>query len=242
MQMLNTLDGARGLISRFWLSGSLIAAIVTPLPANAEPIHVRVKSFIAAVNLTDPTQFDSANSCSERFNAFAVNCTLWGGENPADGELDSGQFRLWSQVLVEAQCNANKVTKWKIAGLTTSFGKEAFFQTSGNVSKPLSVSPSPGSSAAVDRVEFGYRVRGQPLAAVNSALAAARPRTCTFIWHEVNGLLTCVGGNPVVKTTVKGSGFPSHRVWIDGTKTSDVPQGAFKKLWDCDSIDSTSVR
>ncbi|MHB8268866.1 hypothetical protein [Bradyrhizobium sp.] len=242
MQVLNAFGSARRSIHRFLLAGFLIAAVVNPLAANAEAIQVQVKSFIAAVDLTDQTQFDSANSCSEKFNAFAVNCTLWGGEDPADGEVDSGQFRLWSQVLVDAQCTGNKVTKWKISGLSTSFGKEAFFQTSGNVSKPLSVSPSPGSSAAADRVEFGYRVRGQPLPPVNTALAAARARTCTFIWHEVSGSLSCVGGNPVVKATVKGSGFPSHRAWVDGNKTSDLPQGAFKKLWDCDPIDPTSVR
>jgi len=223
-------------------AAGLIALLLVSHVAQAEVIRVQAKSFIAAVDLRDHSQFDSANACGEKFQAFAVNCTLWGGENPKDGNLDTGEFRLWSQVNVDAQCNSNKITKWNFSGITSSFGKEAFFQTSGDVSKRLSTSASPAAASAADRVDFSYKVRGQPIAAVNAALASARPRTCTFIWHEVSGSLTCSNGTPTIRASLAGSGFPSHRVWVNDRKAADLPQGAFKKLWDCDPVDPTSVR
>lgn len=223
------------------LGSVVVGSLVAPI-ALADQITVQAKSFIAKVDLTDPSQFDTASACGERFNAFAVNCTLWGGEDPQDGGVDSGNFRLFSQLNVQATCSGNKVASWSIGGLATSFGKEAFFQTSGNVSKPLQAVPSMSGAVPVNSVDFSYRVRGQPIDRVNQALAAARPRTCTYIWHEVRGSLKCAGGAPTVVASINGSGFPSHRLWIGGDLQKDLPQGSFKLLWQCDPLDPTSVK
>lgn len=210
--------------------------------AKADQITVQAKSFIAKVDLTDPGQFDPASKCAEKFNAFAVNCTLWGGEDPKDGGSDTAEYRLFSELDVQGNCSADKVSSWKIGGLSISFGKEAFFQTSGDVSKPLQVRPSSSGTVATDSVDFAYRVRGQPIDKVNQSMAAARPRTCTYIWHEVHGALRCKGGKPFVAASISGSGFPSHRLWVGGELVKNVAQGPFKKLWDCDPLDPTSVK
>jgi hypothetical protein len=208
---------------------------------------VQAKSFIAPIHfLSDPSQ---ADSCLQKVEAFAVDCVLLGGENPADGNLDSGNFRLLSQLNVEAQCDSNKIAKWRFfspstsSGPSTSFGKEAFFQTSGDLSKPLTTSPMPVGASTADRVDFNYRVRGHPIGPVNLTMALAKARTCTYIWHEVTGSLTCSNGSPHVNVVgFTGSMFPSHRLWINGEKVLDIPQKQFKNLWDCDLADPTSVR
>jgi hypothetical protein len=219
-------------------SGSSICTKGTGRPTT---ISVQAKSFIAPIHfLSDPSQ---ADSCLQKVEAFAVDCVLLGGENPADGNLDTGNFRLFSQLNVEAQCDSNKIIKWSFSGPSTSFGNEAFFQTSGNLSKPLTTSTVPAGASTADRVDFSYRVRGHPIGPVNLTMALAKARTCTYIWHEVRGSLTCSNGSAHVDGVgFTGSMFPSHRLWINGAKVFDIPQKQFKNLWDCDPVDPTSVR
>jgi hypothetical protein len=230
-------------LSTFPFGPLLVPLLLISNSAAADLITIETKSFIAKVNINDPAQFDIENSCREKFNAFAVNCTLWGGENPSNGEQGTRDFRLWSQVNINTVCISNKVSSYAFSKVNASFGKEAFFQTSGDVVKPLSTNASPtNASSGADRIDFSYRVRGQPIAQVNSALALAKPRTCTFIWHEVSGALTCKDGVAKVTLKLRGSAFPSHRAWVNARLVDNLNQGPFKKLWECDPSDPTSVR
>src|SRR5262249_37902380 len=77
--------------------------------AEAETISIQAKSYIAPVNLLDPNQFDNdAQSCQAAM-AAVVNCGTLLGENPPDGAKSSRNYRLWSEVLVDATCTGNKV-------------------------------------------------------------------------------------------------------------------------------------
>jgi hypothetical protein len=211
-------------------------------PGRAETLVVQAKSFIASVNLLDPAQFDAdAHSC-EAAMAAVVNCgTL--NENPADGTKASKNYRLWSELTIEVTCAANRIATWQLKPVQDDFGSEfIIFSTAGDLSKPLSGSPSNSGTMPVDKVTFSYRLRGRPNVAGNAAMEAVKHRTCTYIWHEVAGTLACQQGQPQVAASLRGSQFPSHRLWVRGTKVAEVPQGPFKDLWICDPADPASVK
>jgi hypothetical protein len=99
---------------------------------------------------------------------------------------------------------------------------------------PLKTVTDPvGPPAAKKKVSFSYGIKGRPNAITLPLFEAIRPRSCTWIWHEVSGDITCKAGKPNVELKLLASKFPSHRVWIDGVKLNDVSQGPFENLWMC---------
>jgi hypothetical protein len=140
-------------------------------------------------------------------------------------------------------CAGNKISSWKFDNVVTDTGKDfALFPASGELVKPLSVNPSTSGSTPVDKLTFSYRMRGQPNAAGILAMQKTKARTCTYIWHDVDGALTCQGGKPVAIAKLKGSAFPTHRVWINDKLSNELPQGPFDNLWKCDPADPVYVR
>jgi hypothetical protein len=212
--------------------------------ATWETVHVQAKSYIARVDLSDLKQFDPGlRMCgSEMFMSFVVTCGTHGGENPADGAKASGNYRLWSNLAADIGCVDNKIAAWDFKPVETGFGKEFWvISTSGEVG-PLQVSPGASGKKANDRITFSYRMRGQPNEMANKTMRAVKPRTCTFIWHEVSGSVVCRDNKPVVEASLRGSAFPSHRLWVQGGKVKEIAEGPFIKLWECDPKDPTSVQ
>src|SRR5262249_13187051 len=144
---------------------------------------------------------------------------------------------------IDVTCSGNRVATWRVGTVQQDFGSEfVIFSTTGNLTKPLSVSPSTAGSNPVERVNFSYRLRGQPNAAGVAVMEAVKHRTCSYIWHEVSGTLTCQQGQPRIVARIGGSAFPSHRLWVRGTKVAEVPQGPFRNLWRCDQSDPSMVK
>lgn len=223
-------------------AGAIAATISWSAISEAETIPIQAKSYIASVNLLDPDQFDSDAASCQAAMAALVNCgTL--NENPADGTKTSGDFRLWSQVLVDARCDGDLVSNWQFKPVEKDFGSEfVIFATSGDLAKPLAVVPSSQGSEPMDSISFNWRLRGQPNSAGVAVMNAVKPRTCSYIWHQVAGTLSCRSGQPIVRANIIGSQFPSHRLWVQGQKVADVQQGPFKKLWQCSPDDPLSVQ
>jgi len=220
----------------------MFAAILGAKLAAAETVLIQAKSYIASVNLLDPNQFDAdARSCQQAM-AAVVDCgTL--NENPPDGTKSSKNYRLWSELAIDVTCSGNKVVAWQLKPVQEDFGSEfVIFSTTGDLSKPLSASPAVSGASSVDRVTFNYRLRGRPNAVGNAAMEAVKHRTCTYIWHEITGALTCQQGQPHVDANIKGSAFPSHRFWARGIRVAELPQGPFKNLWVCDAVDPSLVK
>lgn len=220
----------------------VIWTLVSAVSATAETITVQVKSYISSVNLLDPNQFAPGSRSCQAAMAAVVNCgTL--NENPVDGMKASGDYRLWSEVKIEVDCKGANVSSWNIKPVDRAFGSEfAVFATKGDLSKPLTAKPAKQGNSAIDKVTFQYRLRGQPHTAGIEAMNAVKHRTCSYIWHEVNGSLTCSAGRPIVTADLNGSAFPSHRLWLAGKKEKEMAQGPFKNLWVCDSSDPSSVK
>lgn len=220
----------------------LTAALGPVATASAETLSLQVKSYISSVNLLDPNQFDpDAKSCQAAMAAL-VNCgTL--NEDPPDGKKASKDYRLWSEVTIDATCSGNKLSKWDMKPVQQDFGSEfVIFSTTGNLAKPLTATPALKGSTPTDKVDFGYRLRGQPNQAGIDVMNKVKPRTCSFIWHEVAGTLSCQSGKPVLTANLNGSKFPSHRLWSAGQPIKQNQQGPFKNLWKCSPTDPLMVQ
>jgi hypothetical protein len=218
------------------------------LPVHAETaienrFSIRAKSFIAKIDGTDSSQFDVADPGHvQKLVGFLVNTGVFGGEDPKDGLASSEKFRLHSTFPASVTCAGNKIVKWNLGGLQVEAGKEFGFIAAGaDISKSLSVKPSAMGAVETDRITFSYAMRGQPNEAGNVLMRQVRSRTCTFIWHEVEGTLACRNGKVETNVSLKGSGFPSHRLWVDNALVKDLPQGPFKRLWKCDSLNPVMV-
>lgn len=224
-------------------TAALCVTLLAPAVALAAQVSAQVKSYIKAVNLLDPAQFDPDSKSCQAALAAIVTCGTIGGEDPSSGAKADANYRLWSEIKADVECSANKITKWSFQPLAHDTGKEfVFLQTSGEISPALSASPSLSGMATVDKVTFKYRMRGQPHAEGNKAMSTAKPRTCTYIWHAVEGSLTCSNGQPQLTASIRASGFPSHRLWVNGKRAQEIPQGPFKALWACDATDPTMVK
>src|SRR3954451_15457366 len=57
--------------------------------------------------------------------------------------------------------------------------------------------PLSGVSQGIDKISFSYRMVGEPAALANKMMNTAKPRTCTFIWHRVEGEVSCRNGELV---------------------------------------------
>ncbi|TCA58091.1 hypothetical protein E0H71_00375 [Rhizobium leguminosarum bv. viciae] len=218
-----------------------MSALIAPLGSGcfADEIDLSAKSFIATVDLLDPSQFDAdAKSCQQAMAAVVDCATI--GEDPSSASKEGGQYRIWSSVKFNVECDGDEVASWSAGPLETAFGSEfKIFSTSGDVSRPLAFAPQTGPAG---EVTFSYRVRGRPNSAAIQAMALVKPRTCTYIWHEVNGTISCGAGKPAVTAKISGSQFPSRRLWVDGSVRAEQSQGPFKDLWVCDPSDPMSVK
>ncbi|MER9412906.1 hypothetical protein [Mesorhizobium sp. M0589] len=215
--------------------------------ARSNKLRITTKSFIKKFDLNDSSQFVTpGNSCQSVFGAIIpaiVTCGVLGGEDPQDGGLASGQFRLRSNLEGEVTCLENKIIGWRLAPVTTNAGAEFFFvPASAELIVPLAATPSNEGWREVDSVALSYRMRGQPNGAGNSLMNLAKARSCTFIWHEISAHLTCSNGFLNSQVSSRGSKFPSHRTWLNATMINEQSQGPFKNLWDCDGNDSTYVQ
>ena len=219
------------------------------LPAYAVEVKIQVKSFIRHMSSSaDPPDgppsdatkkalgFDGLGQTRTDAYLYMLLTDKMFSEDPPNGERSSGSFRLWSEVVVDVTCQGNKVTDATFKGPATAFGKEGPLDSVGGVARALE------SKVANGEATFGYRVSGRPNDASIPAFTYVRPRSCTYIWHDVSGTLSCAGGQPKAKIALKASQFPSHKVWVASKVEVDMPQGPFENLWKCDPADSTLVR
>jgi hypothetical protein len=237
------MDGPTKSSRSFWSPAALaVIVLACPFGASAAMLSVQAKSYIASVNLLDPSQFDpDAKSCQQAMAAVVDCATL--NENPVDGTQGSKEYRLWSQLVVDVTCSGEKVASWQLHPVQQDFGSEiVIFATAGDLSKPLKVQPSQSGKSPTDKVSFSYRLRGRPNDAAVAVMNLVKPRTCSYIWHEVAGTLACRQNQPQIAATITGSKFPSHRLWVGNMKVKDVAQGPFKNLWRCDPTDPSSVQ
>jgi hypothetical protein len=78
-----------------------------------------------------------------------------------------------------------------------------------------------------------WGVWGKPHPVANAGLLAFKVRTESRIWNEIEIDVRCTGGNETrMAVKIRGSIFPSHRLWVDKELVSTLIQGPFTKLWE----------
>ena len=84
-------------------------------------------------------------------------------------------------------------------------------------------------------MRFRYRVFGSPNPIAEPVFQAVKPRRARNIWHYVGVTISCKGDAGFHKAKFEDvSGFPSHRLWINGSQTEEEMQGPLNLLWRSD--------
>ena len=174
--------------------------------------------------------------------ATLIDCAMLGGEDPQAGDAGSDSFRLQSELSGEATCSGDQLKSWSLRPVTIQAANEFYFVTTkGDLSPALTANPGTSGSNAAS-VTFSYRMRGAPNVAGILLMNKITPRSCSKIWHQVDGLLQCVANKLQVNYFVRSSAFPSVRSWNKGTLVVNRMQGPFKALWECDPAEPDLVR
>lgn len=226
-----------------------LGLLLLPATGTGKEVKVQVKSYIAHMagpgepNDQPPSEatkkalgFDGLGQTRTDAYVFMLATDKLFSEKPSDGEKASGQFRLWSQLTGDVTCETNKVKSATFKPVEAAFGKEGPLESVGEIERKVASTLTDG------RVAFSYRIRGRPHNSSIAAFTAVRPRSCTYIWHDVAGEVTCQGGIPSTKISLTASAFPSHGVWVNGKSQVSVMQGPFENLWKCDPTDATRVK
>ena len=138
-------------------------------------------------------------------------------ENPESDAMD-GQYRLYARYRIEACCCDG------IGSLSTSVtaidgGNEIPYVFDGTIN--AGTGTTPGSLKS-----WGRPNRTLP----EQSFQLLYPRQSQNIWNQIQPSVSCDQG-PELKLKLSGSGFPSHRLWVDGVRVGNIVQGDINLLW-----------
>ena len=191
--------------------------LVPPTPLNPFPVPVPVQR-------------------QTLLNLMAAATDLQFGESPVNSFKDK-RYRLFTSVRFTVVFEDGKILA-ATPQMTTDVGLEGPIQPPPLIATVVTVSPRGGPT-----VQFSWFGKGKPDPKVEPGFQEIRSRTSVFIWHIVEGEIDVSSGTPVAKATIRGSRFPSHRVFINNQQSfPEQRQGVFSNLWDPDLADSTRVR
>jgi len=233
--------------------------VVQPKPAPlgrvvTKNFEVVVKSFIApfgSAGVGSPTCSYPLpgpvipTSATMRLRAFATAtlAAIGGGEDPLSARKDK-TYRLFTKATLAVDCQDGQIVGSRHTALTTDVGLECLPDTSTCLTPP----PLNTSSLLLRRVgpnivEYSWWAWGRPHNAAEVGFQAVCPRTSRFIWHSIQIQIEAITIGAIVRNVIlMGSQFPSHRVFVNGRKAADLPQGQFRNLWIPDPADRTRVR
>lgn len=195
-------------------------------------INVTAKSFIAFIGANVGRLHNAAishNSIAGAARAFELGLLARAtdskfNENPSNDKKDK-KYRLLSSVTFEISCVNSRITEVN-QRVDTDTGMEGSFQPPPLIMTPVTVSATGGPT-----VTFSWRGKGCPHPTVEPIFQAIQLRTSVFIWHEVSGTISLANGPPTIAASIKGSQFPSHRLFIDNKQVYNDTQGPFSNLW-----------
>lgn len=220
-----------------WLSkAALLAAALTLAPAEtkSETFKIEVKSFIM------PVKFAGVHTIEAGILAAITDANF--SENPQSGARSARDFRLWSSAELDVQCNGDRIKSARISEGQIDTGTEVFvLEAKGELALPAELYNLKSDNSTKIR-RFRWEMKGRPHAATLAAFYVHDYRRCVWIWHRVEGELTCAAGKPTVELSLAGSRFPSHRVWVNGKLSFFQEQGPFEYLWSCSPTNPALVQ
>jgi hypothetical protein len=158
-------------------------------------------------------------------------------ENPLNSAKDR-RYRLFSSCRFTVVWEDRKILAAVPSVLDTDVGTEGPLQPPPLITSPVTVSPKGDSF-----VKFTWTGKGRPHLAAEPAFQTVQSRASVFIWHIIEGQIDVSSDTPITTVTIRGSQFPSHRVFVDGKLIHpELRQGPFSNLWVSDSSDRTKVK
>jgi hypothetical protein len=222
-----------------------------PVVTNTKVIEVTAKSFIALIGsrvgsipgikiVVPPPpapQIPVPVPRQTLLEALAKGTDFQFNENPRNTAKDKG-YRLFSSCQFTVVFENKKILAAVPSTLDTDVGNEGPLEPPPLITTPVKVSPTGGSS-----VTFSWFATGRPHRAAEPAFQEVQSRTSVFIWHAIEGEIDVSSGTAVTTVSIRGSQFPSHRVFVDSALVlPELVQGPFSNLWVADPTDSTRVR
>jgi hypothetical protein len=163
-------------------------------------------------------------------------------ENPKAAAKNKG-YRLFSACRFTVVFEDGKVLAASpgLPELDTDVGTEP--PQGGLQPASLIVSPVTVTGKGTSVVKFSWFAKGRPHPLAEPPFQIVQPRSSVFIWHIVSGTIDASSGTPVTTVSIRGSQFPTHRVFLNGLPMApDQKQGPFSNLWVADPADATKVR
>jgi hypothetical protein len=203
----------------------------TPPARTTRDIEIVVKSFInivfPRVGATICSVFDPTSQTKLTALAAATDVTFH--ENPTTSAQDL-VYRLFTRQVFTVTCENGRIVSVTpatvtLTTITTDVGHE------GPLVPPPIILSAITSTLSGGVFTFSWFAEGRPHLAAEPAFQVVCPRISRFIWHTLDGRLSCSGAGVTATARIDGSHFSSHRLFINGVPTSSIPQGMFSNLW-----------
>lgn len=206
-----------------------------------------VKSFIAPIGSSTGSAYcggvlNPGPLLMLRALAYATDAAM--SENPTSDAKDK-RYRLYSSRTFTVTCNGPQIVSVVPTPVDTDVGLECIPRTSRCLKPPpIILSRVTASQTSPTAYEFSWTAKGRPHLGAEPSFQLVCPRTSVYIWHTVTGRIECASGEPRIDIRLTGSGFPSHRLFVNGAlRAPQIPQGPFSNLWRPAGIaDPTLVR
>jgi hypothetical protein len=177
--------------------------------------------------------YPSALSASARLIAFAGSASVY-QENPQPPNLYSGtlytgeSYRLFSRVNVQFGYQNGKIVSIDEIGATILDGgsEGPLFDGTINI-RGLQFILNPNGTANVRWM--GY---GRPDSDLEWSFNQVANRNAKYIWHLVNVTASVANGSLAVIPQLRGSKFPSHRIWVNTALSNNISQSQLVNLWE----------
>jgi hypothetical protein len=208
------------------------SALGAPVVTKKHTLVVRTKGFIAPIARDEIGALENpvANGALQ---AFAAATNQQFSEDPQDESRETGQYRLWAQVVLSVVCTGTKVSM-VLGNPDSDAGYEG----------PLKAVVEPLITRSTPQGAFFFQARGRPHPAAEPVFQGIQRRSTSTIWYEVHGRVTCdAAGDAKVKfSPVVTTAFPSFRLWLSKSTVGsaatssevrliDRPQSYFSELW-----------
>jgi hypothetical protein len=219
----------------------VVEHVATPVPPPVPPpatttrtYRIVAKSFIRVIGGTSglifcPTITDPLSTSANvllRLLAFQTD-RMFSETAPTDAK--DGKYRLFSKLDLNVSCTPGSPPVVTVGGMDTDVGIEPVPVIGPLTPPPMLITGPTLTPLPSGATKFRWFGEGRPHLAAEPGFQAVCTRTSVYIWHDIEGEVDCSG---VRITDFKGSGFPTHRVYVDGAPPArTIPQGPFKNLW-----------
>jgi hypothetical protein len=197
-------------------------------------IRVTGKSYIGVVGAAAGVPYCGTVDLSARAKMYllAKATDAAYSENPLS-DIKDKHYRLYSSRSFNVTCENGRISNVTAGPLETDAGVECIPKTTQCLQPPpLIASDINAAPSGPNSYNFSWTVKGRPHLAAEPAFQLICPRTSVYIWHKVQGQITCAPGDVNTAVQITGSAFPSHRVFVGGgIAAPTVPQGNMSNLW-----------